>query len=128
MVSIDDAKKAAAKLDFQIPIGHDGDYVTLLQKTDEACRAVLALDGLCSLRIPGTLLIVSRLQAETGPRTLAATRCTPAVKGGQPTQGMGMAVRHWRGRQQFVGREDGCTEGHRLCRGRTVVVRHRRIR
>lgn len=45
MVSAQDAQKAAAKLDFAIPAGHENDYIELLKKTDDACRAVLAIEG-----------------------------------------------------------------------------------
>jgi amidase len=45
MVSAADARKAAAKLDFKIPEGHEKDYVELLKKTDDACRAILAFEG-----------------------------------------------------------------------------------
>lgn len=46
MVSLQDAEKAAEKLGFNIPAGHEDDYVELLQKTDTACRAVLAIEGM----------------------------------------------------------------------------------
>lgn len=45
MVSITDAQKAAEKLQFRIPEGHEEDYIQLLQKTDDACRAILAIEG-----------------------------------------------------------------------------------
>ena len=44
-VSKADVGKAAVKLDFAIPVGHEQDYVDLLQKTDDACRAIFAFEG-----------------------------------------------------------------------------------
>lgn len=40
-----DVERAAARLELAIPTEHQADYAALLKKTDDACRAILAVDG-----------------------------------------------------------------------------------